>query len=172
MEWFINLNQSLDLNPSNIFFGIEIISYKDKIIVSSNQFTYSINVNTGFIGFKKNFSAVIKPIIIDNYLFLITRNNLLVSMNLDDNSIIYSVNINEKIADFLNTKKSKVQFKDMMVLNKNIYVFLKNSFIVKFNFDSSIQEIIKLPSKIKSQPIIIDNLILYLNNKNRLLAIN
>ena len=36
LNWFINLNQSIDLNPSNIFFGGEIIS-KDKIIVSSKR---------------------------------------------------------------------------------------------------------------------------------------
>ena len=44
LNWFINLNQSLDLNPSNIFFGGEIIS-KDKIIVSSKISLVINNIN-------------------------------------------------------------------------------------------------------------------------------
>ena len=39
INWFINLNQSLDLNPSNLFYGNQIIN-KDKIIVSSNNLLY------------------------------------------------------------------------------------------------------------------------------------
>jgi hypothetical protein len=30
INWFINLNQSLDLNPSNLFFGNQIIKYIKK----------------------------------------------------------------------------------------------------------------------------------------------
>ena len=67
LNWFINLNQSLDLNPSNIFFGGEIIS-KDKIIVSSKNFTYIINSINGAVEIKKNFSFKIKPIIYDKYI--------------------------------------------------------------------------------------------------------
>ena len=29
VEWFININQSLDLNPSNLFIGKEIINYNE-----------------------------------------------------------------------------------------------------------------------------------------------
>ena len=53
IKWFSNLNQSLDINPSNLFFGNQIISYKDKLVISSNKQLYIINENNGSIIFKK-----------------------------------------------------------------------------------------------------------------------
>ena len=40
VNWFINLNQSNDLNPSNLFFGSKIINSGNKLAVSSNHSTY------------------------------------------------------------------------------------------------------------------------------------
>ena len=56
INWFINLNQSLDVNPNNMFNGSQIINSGGKIITSSNQFLYIIDSNTGSIIFKKKFS--------------------------------------------------------------------------------------------------------------------
>ena len=69
MNWFFNLNQSLDLNTSNQFRGTELVSHKDKIVISSNNHTYILESNSGTIIHKKNFSSIIKPIILNNYLF-------------------------------------------------------------------------------------------------------
>ena len=40
INWFVNLNQSTNLNPSNLFFGNQIVNDQNKIVVSSNQFTF------------------------------------------------------------------------------------------------------------------------------------
>ena len=37
INWFINLNESISLNNSNLFYGSPILSFKNKLIVSSNQ---------------------------------------------------------------------------------------------------------------------------------------
>ena len=54
--WFINLNQSLDLNPSNIFIGNQIINHHgENLAISSNEFTRIIDKNSGSINYKKFF---------------------------------------------------------------------------------------------------------------------
>ena len=53
INWFINLNQSLDVNPNNMFNGSQIVNSGGKIITSSNQFLYIIDSNTGSIILKK-----------------------------------------------------------------------------------------------------------------------
>ena len=106
--WFLNLNQSFDINPSNLFFSNQIINNDNKIVISTNQFTYIIDLKSGAILHKKNFSSQVKPIILDDYLFLITKKNYLISVNLNNGKIIFSYNIDDKIAKFLNTKKKKV----------------------------------------------------------------
>ena len=68
INWFINLNQSLDMNPSNLFYGNQVISNEEKVIVSSNYFTYVLDLMSGSIIYKINIPTQIKPIILDNYL--------------------------------------------------------------------------------------------------------
>ena len=68
--WFINLNQSNDLNPTNLFLGNQLVKYKDKIIISSNEFTYILNEKSGEIISKKNFSTVIKPVVNNDKIFI------------------------------------------------------------------------------------------------------
>ena len=120
INWFINLNQTLDLNPSNLFSGSQIINNDRLIVVSTDKFTYVINNITGKIVFKKNFKSLIKPIITNDYLFSITKNNLLIAINLNNGQIIYSYNINQSIADYLNIKKKKVEFKSFYIVNDDL----------------------------------------------------
>ena len=172
INWFLNLNQSLDLSPSNLFIGNIIVANQDIIAVSSNEFTYIINSANGVIIHKKNFASIVKPLVISNYFFSITNKNLLIAMNLKDGNIIYTNNINQTIADFLKTKKRKVEFKNIMMANGHIYIFLKNSYVLKFNVKGNLDKVDKLPSKLNTHPILIDGSILYLDYKNKISIID
>ena len=114
---------------------------------------------------KKNFKPILKPIIVDNYLFLITENNLIISIDLSDNKIIYSYDINIKISDFLSIKKKQVYFKSYSILNNKIFVFLQNSYLLIFNINGELVEVRKLPAKINTSPIFVDSKILYISKK-------
>ena len=39
IKWFFNLNQSIDINPSNLFLGNEIVVHKNNLVISSNHLT-------------------------------------------------------------------------------------------------------------------------------------
>ena len=43
VKWFINLNQSLEVYPSNLFMSNQIVLSEDKVVVSSDFYTYVIN---------------------------------------------------------------------------------------------------------------------------------
>ena len=170
--WFLNLNQSLDLNPSNLFYSNQIVTDKEKIFISSNKSTFIIQLSTGSVIYKKNFSSKFKPIVINNYLFSITNNNLLIAMNINSGKIIYSLDINEEIANFTGTKKKEVQFKNFFFTNNKLMIFLKNSYVIYFKTNGSIDDVFKLPSKINTNPIIINKSLLYLDLKNKLSIVN
>ena len=59
-----------------------------------------------------------------------------------------------------------------MIANNRILVFLKNSYILKFNLKGEMIDIIKLPTKINSKPIFIDSSLLYLDKNNKLSIVN
>jgi hypothetical protein len=172
VNWFVNLNQSMNINPSNLFEGNQIIARKNVIVVTSSKFTYLLDINLGTVIYKKNFTSLTKPIINNEYLFTITNNNLLIAMNLINGEIIYSYDINEKIASFLDIKKEKVKIKNLMIINNKLFIFLKNSYLLKFNINGNIEAVEKFKDKIYSQPIFVNESLLYLNKKNKILIIN
>ena len=172
INWFINLNQSTDINPSSLFDSVEIVSNKSKVLISSTNKTFIIDSELGLIIDKFNFSPLIKPIINKNYVFIITKNNLLISIDLNTSKILYSLDINDQIANFLNLNKKEVKVKSFMLVNNEIIIFLKNSYILNFKINGTLRSVRKLPFKLISFPIIIDNSFYFLNNKNKLIIMN
>ena len=171
INWFNNINQSLDFLPSNLFFGSKIVNSDREVIISSNSKTYLIDTETGSILKRFNFSTALKPIIINDIIFFITKNNFLIALNLTTKQIIYSYDL-AQIEDISTKFLKKDIYKDIMILDNKIFVFLKNSRILEFSIKGEFLELSKLPSKIYSSPISIENSILYLNYQNKLIILN
>ena len=93
-------------------------------------------------------------------------------MDLDENKILYSYNVDQLIANFLDTKKKQVKFKSFMIMNNEIFIFLENSYIINLKINGELIELKKLPSKMNSVPINIDGSILFLDKNNKLIAVN
>ena len=172
INWFLNLNQSTNINPSNLFNSVQIVSNKSKVLIGSNNKTFIIDKNSGFIVNKFTFAPLIKPIINKTNAFLITENNYLISIDLSTNKILYSSYINQEIANFLNVNKKNVEIQSFMLLSNKITIFLKNSFVLNFNSSGKLQSVKKLPSKLNSIPIIINKLLYFLDKKNRLVILS
>ena len=172
INWFVNLNDSIILGSNNLFQGNQIISDRNKIVVSSNNNTYVIDANSGLILSKKKFSSKIKPLIINDHFFTITKNNLLVSMEVSTGKIIYSYNINEKIAKFLNSKKRNAPIQNLMMADDRLIIFLNNSYYLKTNIYGEIIEIKKLPSVLNSNQIIVNGFLIYINKQNKIYMVN
>jgi len=172
INWFLNLNTSLSLGTNNLFFSNQIVFNKDKIIISTDPNLYVINSKTGSTFFKIPITSIVKPIISGKNLFIITKDNLLVCINLDSGRIIYSIDIGKEIAKFLDSKKKPINIKFLSILNNNLFIFLNNSYLVNFNANGKINGINKLPSKLETQPIFINDSILYLNKRKKLMIIN
>ena len=171
LNWFVNLNKSLDLNINNLFEGNKIVNYKNKIFISSNQNFYIIDAKTGVILSKKNFSLKLKPIVINNYIFLITNNDLLIAMNLENNKILYSYDLSKKISDFINLK-GNLDVKNFMFINNKLFIFFKDPYILRSSLNGEIEDMIKLYTIVNSSPIFVDKSLLYLDRNNRLLIFN
>ena len=155
-----------------MFRGNQLVINNNKIFVSTNNFFYVLDIQTGTILLRKNFSTKLQPIIINNHLFTITKNDLLVLIDLKSGDYIFSYDLNQKIADFINTKKKKAQFKNIMFINNKLFIFLKNSYIIKIQTNGEIEKIFKLPSKLQTNPIVANSSIFFLGSKNKLNVID
>jgi len=172
LNWLINLNDQIEQSINNMFSGTEVISYKNRVLVASNNNFFILDSKNGSILSKKNFSLITRPVVNNDFIFLITKNNLLISININDGNIIYSINIDKKIREFIGSNKEKVDVRTLVLVNNKIFIFLKNSYLLKFNLIGEIKEITNLPSNLKSYPIFVNNSLFYLDNKKKLLKIN
>jgi len=172
IKWFINLNQSLDINPNNLFYAHPIILHQDKLFISTDLYLYILNQKNGSMLNKIAITSLLKPVISGESLFLVTKDNLLVCINLNTGEIIYSIDINQNIANFLDTKKKSVNIKSLVIINNDLLLFLNNAYLVKFSAAGKIKNIAKLSSKLNSFPIFIEDSMIYLNNKNKLIITN
>ena len=172
INWFININEIINSSPGSLFDGGKILIFENKLIISSAKFTYIIDILNGSILYKINFSSNITPIVIDNHLISITKKNLLVALNLSNGEVFFSSNIRQDIKNFLKVKKFNFQIKKINILSNKIYIFLNNSNLLIYNFKGELKEIKKFPTKINFQPIFLNNSIVSLNSKNKLLVID
>lgn len=171
-NWFNNLNQALDINTGNIFEGNLIVNNKKKIIISTNFNTYLIDTDTGVIKKKFSFSSNLHPIINNNIVFLITKNNYLISLNIENNKVLYSYNIKDKIQKSLRGPKKNISIQNFFLSDNQLLIFLNNSKILTFNVDGNFKSLSSLSSKINSTPIFISDQLMYLNNRNKLIQEN
>ena len=172
INWFLSLKQTLNENSSNLFFSNPIVLYKDKLIISTDPYLYIFNSDSGSTISKIAITSIIKPIVSGKNIFLITKDNLLVNINLATGTIKYSLEINQEIANYLDTKKKFIDIKSAALINNNFFLFLSNSYLVQFSAEGKIVNIDKLPSKLGSTPIFIEESIIYLNSKNKLVILN
>ena len=172
IQWFTNFNQSIDLNSSNLFYSNPILLNDNKILVSTDPYLYVLNSNNGTVISKNSITSIVKPIISGKGVFLITKDNLLVYKKLNSKKIIYSINIPEKVANYLDTKKKSISVKSLFIVNNDLFIFLENSYLLQFSKEGKIKKINKLPDQLGTSPIFINNSIIYLNKKNRLIILD
>ena len=172
INWFINVNTFLNQNLSNLFYAKTIKVLNNKLVILTNSNLNILDATNGSILFQKPISGKTQTLITEKYIFLVNNNNLLISIDFNTGKIIYSNEITSKISEFLNTKKNKINIKSIYIINNELYIYLHNSYIVKFNLYGEISDIQKLPIKIKSNPIFIKKSMLYLDNKNRLVILD
>ena len=170
IDWFINLNRSIEITPTNLFFGNILVNNEKIVIASSKNNTSIIDLKTGSVIKQFNFSSYVRPLINNNLVFFLSKNNYLICYDIRINKIIYSYNLNQ----ISPLKKINIEnnHKEIMLLNNEIFIFLKNSYVLNFSVNGDFKNLKKLPSKIKSFPISIDETIIYLNHKNKLSIIN
>ena len=172
IKWVLNINRSLDTSLYNIFNAKILKYYNNRLVISTNTHLYVLNAESGTSIFKFPIIAKTNSVLFNKYIFLVNNKNLLVSFDLDSGKVLYSYSIDHKIANFLKIKKKIVKIKSLKLINNELYVFLENSYVVKFNINGEINSIIKLPKKIKSNPIFVNKNMLYIDQKNRLVILD
>ncbi len=172
INWFLNINPYSEIATNNLFNSKPLVIKEDRIYISTDRKLYIFDILSGARVSEFPLSSITTPLISKRYLFLITKQDLLVCIDMSKGNIVYSIDIKDEVAKYLNTKKKPINIKTISILNNRLYIFLNNSYYIKFNSNGKLEGINKLKSKIDSDPIFVNGKIIYINNKNRLVAVN
>jgi outer membrane protein assembly factor BamB len=172
VNWFINVNSSIESNLEKLFYSNEIKVLKNNLIITTNNILQVLDSDNGSTKFKIPINSQIPPIVNSDYIFIVTKNNYLISIQISTGKIIYSYEINQLISNFLKSKKSEINIRLIRLINNQLFIFLENAFVAKLSIDGAIQDIFKLQKKMNSNPIFIENSLIYLNNKNKIIVLN
>jgi len=166
------VNSSINSNLKKLFDSNEVKILKNNLIITTNNILQVFDSDNGSTKFKIPINSQVSPVVNNDYIFTITRNNYLISVQISTGKIIYSYEINQLISNYLKSKKKEINIKLIRLINSQVYVFLDNAFVVKLSLDGVIKDIFKLPKKMDSNPIFIENSLIYLNNKNKIVILN
>ena len=162
---------------SNVSFGntyflklSDIVSDENSIFVSNNntQF-FSIDLLSGAINWKQDFSSELRPAIIGDYLVTISDNGLLVVMNKETGQII---RINDLFKNIKEKRKKNYQPIGFLIGKFNVYVSTNNGRILVVNFkEGKIEKTLKLDSNKLQRPVYF-NKSLYIAKDNSIIRLN
>ena len=162
---------------SNVTFGntyflklSDIVSDENSIFVSNNntQF-FSIDLLSGAINWKQDFSSELRPAIIGDYLVTISDNGLLVVMNKETGQII---RINDLFKNIKEKRKKNYQPIGFLIGKFNVYVSTNNGRILVVNFkEGKIEKTLKLDSNKLQRPVYF-NKSLYIAKDNSIIRLN
>ena len=162
---------------SNVSFGntyflksSDIVSDKNSIFVSNNNNQFlSIDLLSGTINWKQNFSSELRPAIISDYLVTISDSGLLIIMNKETGQII---RINDLFKNINQKRKKKYQPVGFLVSKFYIYVSTNNGRILVVNFkEGKIEKILKLDNNKLQRPVYF-NKSLYIAKDNSIIRLN
>ena len=162
---------------SNVTFGntyflklSDIVSDKDSIFVSNNNNQFlSIDLLSGVINWKQNFSSELRPAIIGDYLVTISDNGLLIVMNKETGEI---VRINDLLKNIKERKKKNYQPAGFLVGKFSAYVSTNNGRILVVNFkEGKIEKTLKLDNNKLQRPVYF-NKSLYIAKDNSIIRLN
>ncbi len=162
---------------SNISFGStfflklsDIISDESSIFFSdnNNQF-FSLDLLTGSINWKQDFSSEIRPALVGDYLVTISDNGLLIIMNKQTGQII---RINDLFKNIKDKRKKNFQPIGFLVGESYIYLSTKNGRILVVNFkEGKIEKMVKLDNNKLQRPIYF-NKSFYIAKDNSIIRLN
>ena len=147
----------------------DIVSDEKSIFVSdnNNQF-FSIDLLSGTINWKQDFSSELRSALIGDYLVTISDDGLLIVMNKDTGQII---RINDLLKNIKEKRKKNYQPIGFLIGKFNIYVSTNNGRVLVVNFkEGKIEKTLKLDNNKLQRPVYF-NKSLYIAKDNSIIRL-
>jgi len=142
----------------------DIIADQKSILFSNNNNEFfSLDISYGATNWKQNINSILRPSLIDQFVFTITMEGFFIIIDNNNGNIIRITDIFDR---FNKKKRSKIKPEGFIVGNKNIYLTTSNGRLLIINiFSGKTEEILKIDKERISRPFVLNqNLFIIKNN--------
>jgi len=173
INWVLNFKNSSLANDTSLFISFPIIIKNENLIVSTEQSVLSYNHLSAIRNWTLPVEPVIKPIITQNYTYVISKNNLLICVNNLSGEIIWSKSLFKEIKSKRSINKIG-KFYDFKIVNNHINIYSNEGYLLSYdNTDGRLLNFKKISRNgINSKVFFINELMFLIDGNNRLLKYN
>ena len=168
--WQSPTQNNLLTNETDFLKSSDLVLYKNTIYISNNNNEfYSIDADSGIINWIQNVNSYLRPIIIEDLIFTISKKGYLIVINSNKGEIIRSTYL---LSGFKKKLKRKISFEGFIIASNNIYTTTNNGrlFVYKI-LDGKLKQIYKIGKFRLSEPFI-NNDNLYIIKSNSIVVLN
>ena len=163
IAWQLPTQSNEIYNENYNFKSSQLVTDNKDIFFSNNknQF-YSINAQTGTINWSNNINSSLTPIVIDNFLFTVTEEGFLFTVQKDKGNII---RVNDIYKEYKEKKRKKIKPIGFSVGQDQLYLINDNSQILIIELGTGlIKKIEKVSGEIISKPFIFNENLFLIKN--------
>ena len=172
INWVLNFKTSVKDSFSDLFSSSPLATQNNNIIISTNNSIYNYNNTNGSKKWESPVSTDLKPIITKNNIFLFSKTNLLICLDIVSGEVVWSKNIFNSINTYNSKELKKIgKIKNITIADYNILLFTSKGYLLNFDYKNgniiSIKDISK--SGINSDPLFINGYFYIFDKKNRII---
>ena len=147
-----------------------LVADKDAIYLSNNKNSFfSLDLNTGILNWKQNINSILRPTLIDSYIFTVSDNGYLFIIDKNSGNI---VRITDIFKNFKNKKRKKIKSTGFIVANKNIYLTTNNGRLLLIDIETGkTKSTLKIDKEKILRPMVLNNS-LFIATENSIIKLN
>ena len=163
--WFIPTQNTLIQHATDFLEISDIVSFEKNLYFSDNfSKLFSLNINSGIIKWILNINSIIRPILIDNYLFTISKEGYLIVIDNIEGKIIRSNYIFDR---FQSKQKKKLSIHGFLIASNKAYITTNLGYLIICSIKTGkVEKVSKISKSPLSEPLISNNKLYILTNKS------
>ena len=172
INWILNFKSSSFAEETALFLSQPLVIKNNNLIVSTEKRIMSLESSSGIRNWLFNSNPMLKPVATKNYIYMVSKNDLLICLNNSTGEVLWSKKIFTNIERKTIKKIGKIH--DFKIANNELNLFSKNGYLLSFSYRDGNFNYLKKISKngISSKVIFIKNNMLLIDNSNKLLKFN
>ena len=172
INWLSNIFNKNVTGNTQLFYSSPIVAKKGRIFFSSSVSTFSINSINGLVNWELPFSTNLRPLVIDQFVFLASKEGFLINIDSTNGKVNWSKNLfseksklkKNKVGEIISILLASDQI--LAATSKGYFLFIdyKNGKLLNYTKASK--------SGFYSSPVIVNNSIYTIDKNFRLLVFN